>query len=68
MLSGRIINVHLKDLNVFGSKDAFDVPFGSGKANVHDILAELTLQDYRGYIVIEHENQAELDNSRALGS
>ncbi|MDP3582089.1 MAG: sugar phosphate isomerase/epimerase, partial [Ignavibacteria bacterium] len=62
MLSGRMIELHLKDLNEFGSKEAYDVPFGSGKANIHDILAELTLQNFRGYLVIEHENQKEVDN------
>jgi len=61
-LEGRIRDVHLKDLDQFGVKEAVDVPFGSGKANVHDILAELTLQDYQGYISIEHENPDELDN------
>lgn len=62
MLSGCITNVHLKDLNEFGNKEGYDVPFGSGVANIHDILAELTLQNYRGYLSIEHENQKELDN------
>jgi len=62
MLHGRIIGVHLKDLNTFGDKQAHDVPFGSGKANIHDILAELTLQDYSGFLIIEHENPAEIDN------
>lgn len=62
MLRGRIIGVHLKDLNVFGDKQAYDVPFGSGKANIHDILAELTLQEYTGFLIIEHENPAEIDN------
>lgn len=62
ILNGRITNVHLKDLNEFGNKEAYDVPFGSGAANVHDILAELTRQNYQGYIAIEHENQKELDN------
>ena len=62
MLRGRIIGVHLKDLNVFGDKKAHDVPFGSGEANIHDILAELTLQDYTGFLIIEHENPAEIDN------
>ena len=62
MFEGRITNVHLKDLNVFGDKSAYDVPFGSGKANVRDILAELTRQNYRGYMAIEHENKEELDN------
>jgi len=62
MLSGRMIELHLKDLNEFGTKDAYDVPFGSGKANIHDILAELTLQNFRGYLVVEHENFKEADN------
>jgi sugar phosphate isomerase/epimerase len=62
LLRGRIIHLHLKDLDKFGTKNSVDVPFGSGKANVHDILAELTLQDYRGYITIEHENPKELLN------
>ncbi len=62
MLKGRIINVHLKDLNAFGDKKAHDVPFGQGKANIRRILAELSLRNYRGYLVVEHENQEELDN------
>ncbi len=61
-LDNRITDVHLKDLNEFGVREAHDVPFGSGVANVHDILAELTIQDYQGYISIEHENPDELDN------
>ncbi len=61
-LKGRIQDVHLKDLNEFGSKEAFDVPFGQGKANIRDILAELTLQDYNGYISIEHEKKEDVDN------
>lgn len=61
-LKGRIQDVHLKDLNAFGTKEAYDVPFGQGKANVHDILAELTLQDYAGYIAIEHEKREDVDN------
>jgi sugar phosphate isomerase/epimerase len=61
-LKGRIQDVHLKDLNAFGTKNAYDVPFGEGKANIHDILAELTLQDYPGYISIEHEKKEDIDN------
>jgi sugar phosphate isomerase/epimerase len=62
LLSGRIIDVHLKDLNTFGDKEAVDVPFGAGKANIHDILAELTLQNYHGFLTVEHENPNEIDN------
>ncbi len=62
LLKGRIIDVHLKDLDRFGERRALDVPFGSGVANVHDILAELTLQGYEGYLTIEHEHPDEADN------
>ncbi len=62
LLRGRILNVHLKDLDKFGSKEARDVPFGRGRANVHDILAELTLQNYYGPLAIEHENPDDIDN------
>lgn len=62
LLKGRIRNVHLKDLNKFNEKKAQDVPFGSGVANIHDILAELTLQGYEGYLSIEHENEDEVMN------
>ncbi|MFC2158952.1 TIM barrel protein, partial [Acidobacteriota bacterium] len=62
MLEGRIVDVHLKDLNEFGKREAYDVPFGSGKANVRDILAELTRQNYRGFIAIEHEKKEDIDN------
>jgi sugar phosphate isomerase/epimerase len=62
MLRGRIYNVHLKDLDKFGDKKALDVPFGQGKANIHDILAELTLQNYFGPLAVEHEHPDEADN------
>ncbi len=62
MLKGRIIDVHLKDLDRAGERRALDVPFGSGVANVHDILAELTLQGFDGYLAIEHEHPDEVEN------
>lgn len=62
MLEGRILDVHFKDRKDFGTKDAYDVPFGQGKADVRDILAELTLQNYKGYLSIEHENEEDVMN------
>ena len=62
MLEGRIIDVHLKDLDAFGVLEAEDVPFGQGKANVHDILAELTNQNFRGYLAVEYEKEADALN------
>jgi sugar phosphate isomerase/epimerase len=58
MLEGRIMDVHLKDLDAFGELEAEDVPFGKGLANVHDILAELTKQNFRGYLAVEYEKEA----------
>jgi sugar phosphate isomerase/epimerase len=54
-LEGRILDVHLKDLNEAGSVDAHDVPWGAGKSDARAILAELTRQGYRGAIVVEYE-------------
>jgi sugar phosphate isomerase/epimerase len=62
MLGGRIIDVHLKDLEEFGIREAEDVPFGQGRANVHDILAALTRQNFRGYLTVEHEKEADVLN------
>ncbi len=63
LLKGRIVHCHLKDLDVFGDRQkAKDVPFGSGKANIHNILAELQLQGYDGYFSIEHEREDEAAN------
>ena len=38
-------------------KGVDDVPWGQGKGNIRDLLAELTLQDYDGYLTIEYENE-----------
>jgi sugar phosphate isomerase/epimerase len=60
LLSGRIIDVHLKDRSDFGTgQKADDVSFGQGKGDIRDILAELTLQNYAGTLTIEYENEAE---------
>ncbi len=58
----RLLNVHLKDLDQFGVKEAEDVPFGTGKANVHDILAQLTLMNYKGSFSVEHERGSDAMN------
>ncbi|HDQ46332.1 MAG TPA: DUF1080 domain-containing protein [bacterium] len=59
-LRGRITNVHLKDLNAFDDPGAYDVPFGTGAGKIRSILAELTLQDYDGFIAVEHERHEDL--------
>lgn len=61
LLEGRIIDVHLKDRSDFGkAPSAVDIAWGAGKAGVKEILAELTLQDYPGFLTVEYENEAEV--------
>jgi len=61
LLEGRILDVHLKDRSDFGTaKGVDDTLWGAGKGTTRDLLAELTLQDYDGYLTMEYENQAEV--------
>jgi sugar phosphate isomerase/epimerase len=61
LLQGRLLDVHLKDRSDFGTaKGVDDVPWGSGQGRIRDLLAELTLQDYDGYLTMEYENESEV--------
>ena len=61
LLQYRILDVHLKDRSDFGTaKGVDDVAWGSGQGFVRDLLAELTLQDYDGYLTMEYENEKEV--------
>jgi len=53
-LRGRIISFHFKDLNKYG-RDAHDVPWGTGKANVRAILQEVRRQGLKAVFSIEYE-------------
>jgi sugar phosphate isomerase/epimerase len=53
MLEGRIEHLHFKDLDKFG--DGHDVPWGTGKADVKGMMAELKRQGFNGYLSIEYE-------------
>jgi len=61
LLQGRILDVHLKDRSDFGTAaGVVDVPWGSGKGSIRDLLAELTVQDDDGCLTTEYENEAEV--------
>jgi hypothetical protein len=61
LLKGRIADVHIKDRSDFGTSPGVDdVPVGDGRSNLHDILAELTVQDYAGFLTFEYENEKEV--------
>jgi sugar phosphate isomerase/epimerase len=55
ILEGRIISVHLKDLNQFGEVKAHDVHWGKGKGDVPGVLAELKRQGLKGNVSVEYE-------------
>ena len=54
-LEGRIISLHLKDINDYGEVDTHDVPWGTGKGKVKEVLEELNRQKFKGIIAIEYE-------------
>ncbi|MBC8346577.1 MAG: DUF1080 domain-containing protein [Candidatus Marinimicrobia bacterium] len=62
MCEGRILDVHFEDLDEIGSKKANTVPFGQGKANIHDVLAELTRQNFYGMLATELEQGSVVKN------
>ena len=55
-LKGRIISFHLKDRNKYGRQGSYDVPWGTGKADIKAILAEVKLQGFKGFFAAEYEN------------
>jgi sugar phosphate isomerase/epimerase len=55
ILHGRIMSVHMKDLNEKGVLSAHDVPFGTGVSDIPGILEELKRQHFAGNVSIEYE-------------
>ena len=53
-LKGKIMSLHIKDLNEFIK--GHDVPWGKGKGNMKGILRELKDQCFTGYLSIEYEH------------
>jgi len=58
-LEGRIVSLHFKDLNEFGQRNAHDVVWGTGKANIKALLEELQRQRFHGVFSIEYEHNWE---------
>ncbi len=54
ILDGRIVSSHLKDLNKF-EREAHDVPYGQGVADMKVILDELHRQEFDGMMSMEYE-------------
>jgi sugar phosphate isomerase/epimerase len=54
-LEGRLVSLHLKDLDALGNMGAQDVPWGSGLCNTDAMLAEAARQGFAGLVSIEYE-------------
>ncbi len=55
-LEGRIISIHIKDVNEYGKNSAHDVPWGTGKSNLRAVLKELDRQGFKGVFSTEYEH------------
>ncbi len=55
-LKGRIISLHLKDLNEFGKRNAHDVVWGTGEADMGAVLSQLNKQGFKGHFSVEYEH------------
>lgn len=55
---GRLISMHLKDVNKVGS-DAHDVPYGTGVVRMKDLLAAVQRMGFSGVFSIEYEHNME---------
>lgn len=60
-LEGRIVGLHLKDIETFNSVQAGDVVLGKGVIRFPEVFAELRRQGFSGMFSIEHE--ANLSNN-----
>jgi sugar phosphate isomerase/epimerase len=58
-LEGRIISLHVKDLNERGVRSAHDVPWGKGNSNIAGVLHELNRQGFKGVFSAEYEHNWE---------
>lgn len=55
-LEGRLISFHFKDLNEIGERNAHDVVWGTGLADIPAILAEVKRQGIQPMFSIEYEH------------
>ncbi len=58
-LEGRVISLHVKDLGVFGVREAHDIPWGTGVGNIRGVLDELRRQYFQGVFSAEYEHNWE---------
>ncbi|MBN1118443.1 MAG: sugar phosphate isomerase/epimerase [Bacteroidales bacterium] len=60
---GRILAMHIKDMNDFENLEAHTVPLGTGMLNASALIKELKKQEFSGVITIENEYNWEAPES-----
>jgi len=58
-MKGRILTVHMKDLNNKGGPDCHDVPWGTGVCDIAGFMVELKRQNFKGVFHAEYEHNWE---------
>lgn len=66
VLDGKILLLHLKDMDKTGALDASVVPYGEGIVDLPAVIEELQRQKFDGYVVIELEGKAAGDGEASL--
>jgi sugar phosphate isomerase/epimerase len=59
-LEGRIIGLHLKDVDAIGKVKAEEVPWGTGKSDIAGVLKEIRRQGIKPVIAIEYERRGDI--------
>jgi sugar phosphate isomerase/epimerase len=54
-LEGRVLHLHMKDLNELNQRKAHDVRWGNGVSNIKGIADELKRQKFKGMLSVEYE-------------
>ena len=67
-LDGRVIELHMKDLNEKGVRKAHDLPWGTGISDIPAILEVLKRQGFKGVISIEYEYNWETNRGEVQAS
>jgi sugar phosphate isomerase/epimerase len=67
-VEGRLIGFHMKDLAEFGKPESYDVPWGTGKGKIAEILKEVRRQGAKPVFGIEYERSLpEPERERQVG-
>lgn len=65
-LKGRMLGVHLKDINEYNNNKIQDVTLGTGIINFPLFFTELKKQKFNGYLIIERDTKEQPSNLQSV--